>query len=83
MKSTDMIEDDEILEPLTIEEMADVLQDEAGLEAEVRGREGRKTIFVLTEDPAATRDYIKNEVAEDLDLDVIVPRKTKKGGFQI
>lgn len=79
----DELEDEDVIEPLTIEEMADVLQDEAGLEVEVRGKDGRKTIFVLTEDPAATRDYIRNEVAEDLDLDVIVPRKTKKGGFQI
>lgn len=79
----DDLEDEDVIEPLTIEEMADALQDEAGLEVEVRGREGRKTIFVLTEDPAATRDYIRNEVAEDLDLDVIVPRKTRKGGFQI
>ena len=52
MEIPDMIEDDEILEPLTIEELADILNNEYGLSAEVRQvRKNLKMLFVMTEDP--------------------------------
>lgn len=84
MERTDMIEDDEILEPLTIEELADVLQEEYGLSAEVRQvRKNLKMLFVMTEDPWHTRELLKNEVGEDLDIDFVQPRKTKSTGFML
>ena len=76
-------EEEEVVEPFSIEEMAEILREEADLEVEIRASKGVPTLFVLSEDPAETREYIRNEVAPDLDMEAFIPRKTKKGGFQV
>lgn len=79
-----MIEDDEILEPLTIEELADVLQEEYGLSAEVRQvRKNLKMLFVMTDEPWRVRKTLKDDIGPDLDIDFVQPRKTKSTGFML
>lgn len=76
--------DDEEYEAFSVEELAEILKEEEGLEVEVvEKRKGVKVIHVHCADPKATRHKLRFEVGPDIGIEFVQPRKTKAGGYAL
>ena len=74
--------DDEEYEAFSVEELAEILKEEEGLEVEVvEKRKGVKVIHVHCADPKAIRHKLRFEVGPDIGIEFVQPRKTKSGGY--
>ena len=80
----DFEDDEENYEPFSVEELAEILKEEEGLEVEVvKKRKGVNVIHVHCADPSATRSKLRFEVGPDIGVEFIQPRKTKSTGFML
>lgn len=76
--------DDYAADATTIEEFSDLLSEDETLTVELRQEtKVRKAIYVLTDNPKATRRYLVGEVGPEMGIEFIVPRKTKADGYTL
>ena len=77
-------DDEENYEAFTVDELAEILRQEEGLEVEVvEKKKGVKTIHVHCADPSETRKKLRFEVGPDIGIEFVQPRKTKATGFML
>ena len=80
----DFDDEDENYEAFSVDELAEILKQEEGLEVEVvEKKKGVKTIHVHCADPSETRKKLRFEVGPDIGVEFIQPRKTKATGFML
>ena len=76
--------DDENYEAFSVDELAEILKQEEGLEVEVvEKKKGVKVIHVHCADPSETRKKLRFEVGPDIGVEFVQPRKTKATGFML
>ena len=77
-------DDDENYEAFSVDELAEILKQEEGLEVEVvEKKKGVKVIHVHCADPSETRKKLRFEVGPDIGVEFVQPRKTKATGFML
>ena len=77
-------DEEENYEAFSVDELAEILKQEEGLEVEVvNKRKGVREIHVHCADPAETRKNLRFEVGPDIGVEFLQPRKTKATGFSL
>ena len=77
-------DEEENYEAFSVDELAEILKQEEGLEVEVvNKRKGVREIHVHCAKPAETRKNLRFEIGPDIGVEFLQPRKTKATGFSL